>query len=917
MSHTTVAPDPLARFDLVGREPEVDRVLALVLGLPGRGGSLVVTGPPGIGKTALLDVARSEASVGGATVVVVVGVAVERHLPFAGLQRIVQPLAAYLPGLSEPQRRALLRATGDPEHDGPAPTAFALGLALLELVGVASRAAPVVLLVDDAQWVDPPTAEVLGFLGRRLEPEPAALLLASRELAVPEALQDLPGLRLGPLAPEVARTVVSHQAPTLAETQVEHVLDVAGGNPLALRELALLVERGGQLGTTGDTPLPERLERVFGAGSAGLPPATRTLLLVMAVGDGGDHGDALAVAALVAGPSAREDALGPALTAGLVTLRPGPGFAHPLVRSALVRTAGPDARRQVHRAWADHLAGRDPDRSAWHRAAASGGPDPEVARALEVAAGHAQQRGAFETAVRWLQRAAEMSDAASRPDRLLRLGELAYRLGRHADAHTALSLLRSVPLTPGQSDQLLWLDGAFADDAATVDRVPGLAAAAWRARERQEPDLALRLLDAAARHCWWGGRAAPEISAAADGLVAADDPRLLAVHAHAATLGRGQDVLDALASWSTRPAPDLEQAAMLSRAAFNLGDFGRALHFSGLAVERLRDLGQVAGLAQMQLISAWAALFVGRWDLTYTVAAEAHRLALETRQPACAAHARLAQADHQGRLGHTVRALELAADAERLAVSSGRATTLSGIALVRGSIELGRGRPAEAYEHVRRAFDPTERSYHPVERLWSVDQLSEATARTDAARQARPLVDEIGRTIAHVASPGYHQAFRLARVHLADDDATDARVQEAYAGPGPTPRWFDARVDLAHGMSLRRRRRIADARHALRRALVVFDDLGAQAWADRTRSELAASGAPVEAAPEQAWRSLSPQELQIARLASEGLTNREIGGRLYLSHRTVGSHLYRIFPKLGITSRRELVGVLRREDVGG
>ena len=169
------------------------------------------------------------------------------------------------------------------------------------------------------------------------------------------------------------------------------------------------------------------------------------------------------------------------------------------------------------------------------------------------------------------------------------------------------------------------------------------------------------------------------------------------------------------------------------------------------------------------------------------------------------------------------------------------------------------------------------------------------------------------RTIRVSPSPGYHQALRLARVHLADDDEIDVRVQGRTPPRGRPHAWFDARVDLAHGMSLRRRRRIADARHALRRALVVLDDLGAQGWADRTRSELAATGAPVETAPEQVWRVLSPQELQIARLASEGLTNREIGSRLYLSHRTVGSHLYRIFPKLGITSRRELTGVLRRE----
>jgi DNA-binding CsgD family transcriptional regulator len=914
LARTTGVPGPVTRIDSPGRAREVDQVVALVQGLPGCGGALVVTGEPGIGKTTLLEVARHEAYGRDAVVVAVAGVAVERHLPFAGLQRIVRPLAAHLPGLAEPQRRALLRATGDPAYDGPAPTLFVLGLALLELVGRASRSTPFVLLVDDAQWLDPPSTEVLGFLGRRLGAEPAVLLLASREQAVPDALQDLPGVRLGALAPDVARRLVTDEVPTLPAPQVEQVLAVAGGNPLALRELARLSAQGARVDVTAGTPLSERLERVFGSGSAALPHPTRTLLLVMAVADGGDHEDAVAVAARVLGPSGGPPTLGPAVSSGLVLGTARPGFSHPLVRSALVRSAPPDELREVHQAWAEHLRVTDPDRSAWYRAAAADGPDRGVAAALELAADHAQQKGAFETAARWLHRAVEMSDEPSRPARLLRLGELAHRLGHHDEAHATLVALRGRALTPVQNDQLLWLEGVSDVDAyASVDRVPGLVAGAWRARERAEPDLALRLLDVAARRCWWSGRTSAEIAAAADGLVAADDPRLLVVHAHAATLGRGAEVLDALSRWSERAVPGPDQAALLARAAFNLADFGRALHFSGVAVERLRELGQVAGLAQLQVLTAWAALFVGRWELAYTAADEAHRLAVETRQPAWAAHARLAQADHQGRLGHTQQALLLVADAERLAVSTGRATTLSGVEFVRGSIELGRGRPVEAYEHLRRSFDPTDRAYHPVERLWILDHLGEAAARTAAAPRVRTLVEEMATTIAAVPSPGYHQSLRLARVHLAADDEIDQRVEEAYAGPGPTSPWFDARVDLAHGLSLRRRRRIADARHLLRRAQVTFDDLGAQGWATRTRVELAATGAPVEPAPEQAWRALSPQELQIARLASDGLTNREIGGRLYLSHRTVGSHLYRIFPKLGITSRRQLDQVLRRE----
>ena len=603
----------------------------------------------------------------------------------------------------------------------------------------------------------------------------------------------------------------------------------------------------------------------------------------------------------------------PAVAAGLLTAGSPPGFTHPLVRSALARAATAEELRAVHLGWARRLADDDPHRAAWHRSEAAEGPDPALAAALEAAADHAQQRGAVDTATRWLQRAAALSEGAPRSARLLRLGELAYRAGRYEEAQATVARLRAAELDAGQHDRLVWLEGAFDDDAsAPVDRVPQLLAGARRAGQRQDPDLALQLLDAAARRCWWSGRAAPAIADAADGVVAPDDPRLLVVHAHAATLDRGRAVLEALGRWAAGPGPDAEQAALLASAAFNLADFGHALHFAWTAVDGLRERGEVSGLAQLQVHIAWAALFQGRWGLAYTAADEAYRLSAETRQPVWAAHARLAQADHAGRLGRTRHALDLLADAERLALTTGRATTLSGVEFVRAMVELGRGRPAEAYEHLRHSFDPGDRAYHPVERLWLLDHLAEAAARTSAAPAVRAVVEEVGATIRDVPSPGYHQAHRLARVHLADDDEVDRLVDEAYDGPGTTTPWFSARVDLAHGMSLRRRRRIGDARHALRRAQVVFDDLGAAGWADRTRAELAATGAPVTTADEPAWRVLSPQELQIARLAADGLSNREIGSRLYLSHRTVGSHLYRIFPKLGVTSRGQLHQVLGR-----
>jgi DNA-binding CsgD family transcriptional regulator len=303
---------------------------------------------------------------------------------------------------------------------------------------------------------------------------------------------------------------------------------------------------------------------------------------------------------------------------------------------------------------------------------------------------------------------------------------------------------------------------------------------------------------------------------------------------------------------------------------------------------------------------AWAALYVGRWDDAYIAADEAYRLAVETRQPVWAAHARLGQADLEGRRGRSESALELILDAERLAVLTGRPTVLGGVEYVRGIIELGRQRPHAAYEHLRRTMHAADRAFHSVERLWLVDSFAEAAAGSGHTEDAREVVAALEPMITSVPSPGYHRAIGLARVLLADDLTIDGEIARARQAPGRTSSWFDARIDLAHGMSLRRTRRGVESRRPLASALTVFTELGATAWAQRAAAELAATGA-VAAQPERtAWSVLSPQELQIAQLAAVGLTNREIGERLFLSHRTVGSHLYRIFPTLDITSRNQL-----------
>jgi DNA-binding CsgD family transcriptional regulator len=543
------------------------------------------------------------------------------------------------------------------------------------------------------------------------------------------------------------------------------------------------------------------------------------------------------------------------------------------------------------------------------------GPDEQVADDLEAAAQRSRRRGAVAAAQRWLERAAALStDRRARQERLLAAAEAAFELGRHPDVQRLLADVRRDVLDRPTADRLAFMEGVFEDGApGDRDGVRTLVAGAITARDAGHSDRALLLLSGAGRRCWWGdlgdvGRMVVETAHTLP--VPPSDPRRLVIDAMAGTLAQGADVLARLPEWVVDPPSDPGSAALLATAAFNLADFDRALVFADRAVDVLRAQGRLSTVAQVQVTRAWAALYAGRWNDAYVAADEAYRLAVETRQPVWAAHARLGQADLEGRRGRAARALELIVDAERLAVLTDRPTALSGVEYVRGIIELGRQRPHAAYEHLRRTMDPADRAFHSVERLWLVDSFAEAAARSGHIDDARAVVAVLEPLIASVPSPGYHRAVGLARVVLADDPSIDEEIARARHAPGRTSSWFEARVDLAHGMSLRRRRRGVESRRSLSSALTVFTEIGAAAWAQRAAAELAATGA-IAAQPERtSWSLLSPQELQIAQLAAQGLTNREIGDRLFLSHRTVGSHLYRIFPKLDISSRSQLHLVL-------
>lgn len=945
----------------MGRGPELAAITELLDATGAdagtRGGALLVRGDPGVGKTALLAAARDEAEALGMATLTMTGVQAETHLAFAGLHQLVRPRLGRLDRLPPRQRDALAAAFGLGEP--AAPELFLVALAGLELLADAAIEAPLLVVADDAQWLDPASADVLAFIARRVADEPIAVLAAHRT-GWPSAIEaaGLPELHLGPLADDDAAGLLDHHAPELAPADRKRVLADAAGNPLALVELPRAMASRGQTGPAGQAvvaateplPLTERLERAFAARATELPEATRTALLVAAANDGDDLATVLRAIGVGVAPDA--GVLEPAVAAHLVavaatdhTIR----FRHPLVRSAIYGAATDAERRAAHAALADAVAAdpdHDPDRMIRHRAAAAVGPDPTLAADLEAAADRARRRGDTALALATLERAARLSgDPAVRGRLLLRAGELAFELAGAELADRYLRAAGAIDLTEQARARLVLLrelvedqgpragDGRWADALGVVERM----------RAAGDADLAMGVLIAVAQRCWWldvEPDARAELVAAVDDMpFADDDPRKVAATAFADPIGRCAAVTAAAAAGSDRgarrsvdpddpggpggpadPADPIDPAArrLLGAAASAVGAFDVAPPLLAASIDGLRAEGRLGLLAQALVSQAWTGFFTGDWVLAGPAAEEAGRLARETGQTRWAAAADLADATLAAARGDFDRAEALADEAERMLTEFTAHPTLAFVAVARGVADLGRGEYGRAFAHLCRPLDRTDVAFHPFWSHWFVGELAEAAARggqVDAGRAivaelvaarppgTRPAVVEIG--LAHAAAV------------LAPDDEAGRRYLDAAAAGGPTGSrawpYHHARLLLAHGSWLRRQHRVGDARVTLREARSIFDGLGAIPWGERARLELRATGETSRRRTPEAREQLTPQELQIARMAAEGMTNREIGERLYLSHRTVGSHLYRIFPKLGVTSRAQLSMRLRAE----
>ncbi|MFC7496131.1 MULTISPECIES: helix-turn-helix transcriptional regulator [unclassified Nocardioides] len=904
---------------LLGRESERGTIAGLVdtarLGLSR---TLVVTGEPGVGKTALLD--DAVASVGDFHVLRARGLEAERHIPFGGLLQLLHPVLDRIDDIPEPQAAALAGALALAEPAGSGDR-FTIGAAVLSLLCRYADEGPVAVVVDDLHAMDPPSAEALVFAARRLVADPVVFLGAACSPDADELVADLPSLPLGGLDDHAAAALVERVAGPVPPTLLEPLLRVGGGNPLALVELA-----GDDLVALATDPeelprrVPDAVSSSFSRRLARLRPDTRSALLVAAVCGGDPQVTANACAALGLDPGA----LAEAEDVGLVEVGMREvSFRHALLRATAYSRASVSERRAAHRAVADVLPVDDVGRRAWHLAETVWQPDAEIADMLAEAGRQAVDRRAYSVASGAFERSAHLSpDHVARNERLLAAAEAAWsaglgeralalldehahrcsddrervrelalrgavaaRTGRLAEARDLLQ--RAAGLTTDPSERTILL----ADAVHASFFLAGAPAAAAIARE-------LRAL-------------APSVdvpAARALGLIATGMASILTGDAAAGVedLRAAVPVIDACPG--LRADPDRLSCLMLVPLFLRTSSDGRALRD---LVDEVRGEAAVGALPAVLTYVARDQATTSAWAEAAANYAESVRLAEETGQVTerlmslaglCWLEAR--QGKEQAARQHAADVLD-APDAIHVHLAEAWAR------FALGDLELALGSPEAALERLGELVALLERHGMADVDLVPGPELVEALLRTGAEAEARSVAASY-----HVAAEAKGQPWARARAaralgHLADEADLDSVFCRALKFHDETLDRFErARTLLAYGERLRRCARRVDARQPLREALQHFEELGAGLWATRASAELAATGETVRHRDVGPRSALTPQELQVCLLLVEGRTTREAAAALFLSPKTVEYHLRKVYTKLGVGSRRELAEAL-------
>jgi DNA-binding CsgD family transcriptional regulator len=876
---------------------------------------LVVHGEPGVGKTALLEYVAGRAS--RCRVLRMAGVQSEMELAFAGLHQLCAPLLDQLGVLPDPQREALRTAFG--VSAGATPDRFLVGLATLGLLAEAAGEGPVLCVVDDAQWLDRASAQVLAFVARRLGAESVGLVLSAR--VADGELAGLPELEVRGLPERDARALLAAVLPGPVDARVrEQIVAETRGNPLALLELpraATLTQLAGGFGLPAALPLTGRIEDSFRRQIDALPAQARRLLLLAAADP---TGDPVLVWRAAGRLGIGTEAAGPAAVAGLAEFGARVRFRHPLVRSAAYQPASARDRQEVHRALAEATDPQaDPDRRAWHRAQAAAGPDEEVAAELEDSAGRAQARGGLAAAAAFLERAALLTPGpARRAGRTLAAAQASLRAGAFGKALELLATAEAGPLDEVQGARADWLRGQVAFAAGPGSDAPPLLLKAARRLEPLDPGLARETYLDAWQAALFAGHLAgagdlAEVSHAARALPAPEGPprpagllldglALLVTDGPAAAAPVLRQAISTFGDPDVPVAERLRWSWMASVASLPLWD-GQGWRLLVAPLQLARDVGALDQLPILLSVLAGAAVSRGDLAAAASLIAEADA-AREATGARLVGYAALVLAAFRGRQAEAVPLIEATLEQ---AAAAGQGAAVTWAHWVTAILHNGLGRYAEALAAARHAAG------HQLVHIsmWALPELVEAAARTGNTGLAGQALGQLSDwTQAGGTDWGLGIQARC-RALLNDGDAAEPLYQEAIDRLGRTAMRPDlARAHLLYGEWLRRQQRRTDAREQLRTAGQLLDAIGMQAFADRARRELLAAGGTARRRAVTATVELTAQEAQIARLAADGLSNPEIATRLFLSPRTVQYHLGKVFTKLDITSRIQLIRTL-------
>jgi DNA-binding CsgD family transcriptional regulator/tetratricopeptide (TPR) repeat protein len=904
--------------ELIGRRAEcvlLDQIIGAVRS--GQSQALVVHGEPGVGKTALLDYLAVQAL--GYRVVRSGGVQSEMELPFAGLHQLCVPLLDRLDDLPEPQAGALRTIFG--LSSGTTPDRFLVGLAVLNLLSEAAQERPLLCLVDDYQWLDAASAQVLAFVARRLDAESVGLVMATRLIG--RELEGLPELVVDGLAEAEAGALLDTVLSGPVDARVrEQLIAETRGNPLALLELPrglTAAQLAGGFGLPGAGPLTSRIEENFADRVGLLPERTRWLLLIAASDPSGDSAllwraaDRLGIDA---------DAATPAIDAGLLELGARVRFRHPLARSAVYRSSSLQERRRIHGALAEVTDPRmDPDRRAWHRAQAVAGPDVEVAEELEQSAGRARARGGLAAAASFLSRAATLTlDPALRAGRALSAAETHLQSGSYDAVVDLLMMAQAGPLTDFQNAQadLVRAQLAFVTSRGS-DAAPLLLRAAQRL-EPIDPELSrATYLDALSAAIFAGRLASPGGNVAEVARAAGSAPPRpangvpdLLLDGLAASFNSGfttalPTLRAALREVSVEPPSEdeLRWLWLACTAALRVWDDERWDVLSARHVELARRVGALSDLPLALTSRAYLLLFRGDLEGAVAMADEVQAIK-ESAGTAMAPYIALGLAALRGAEDRLAQLFEETAAS---VTQRGEGVGITFAEWSRALLYNGLRRYDDALAAAERATDfPLD----PSSLIWPLTELIEAAVRVEKRDVAVAAYETFAAMAGHSATDWALGLLARSKALLSEGREAEDLYRESIQRLGRTQLRVDlARARLLFGEWLRRERRHREAREELRAACSMFETMGVDAFAERTSHELrAAGGTARQRVDASRYDDLTPQEVQIARMARDGLSNPEIAGRLFISPHTVQYHLRKVYTKLGVTSRKQLETVL-------